>query len=80
MDLGLVPSTLLTFSWHPDMVDEIQSGLKTLIFTNSSLLQITSNPLVPTNTLVGIQVIIHQRVIHKLPNANGGGVKPLHKA
>lgn len=27
IDLGLVPSTLLTFSWHPDMVDEIQSQL-----------------------------------------------------
>lgn len=29
MDLGLVPSSLLTFSWHPDMADEIQSGLGT---------------------------------------------------
>ena len=29
LDLGLVPSMLLTFSWHPDMVDEIQSGLGT---------------------------------------------------
>lgn len=27
LDLGLVPSTLLTFSWHPDMIEEIQSGL-----------------------------------------------------
>ena len=29
IDLGLVPSTLLTFSWHPDMIEEIQSGLGT---------------------------------------------------
>lgn len=27
MDLALVPSTLLTFSWHPDMVDEIQRSM-----------------------------------------------------
>jgi hypothetical protein len=27
LDLGLVPSTLLNFSWHPDMAEEIQSGL-----------------------------------------------------
>lgn len=27
LDLGLVPSTLLTFSWHPDMADEIQQSL-----------------------------------------------------
>jgi hypothetical protein len=24
-DLGLIPSTLLTFAWHPDMADEIQT-------------------------------------------------------
>ena len=27
LDLGLIPSTLLTFAWHPEMAEEIQAGI-----------------------------------------------------
>ena len=35
LDLGLIPSAILTFNWHPDVAEEVESQLNNLHATTN---------------------------------------------
>ena len=34
LDMGLIPSAILTFNWHPDVAEEVESQLRNLTTNN----------------------------------------------